>query len=95
MGKSITIMLVYEPETSEQGPVPIARIVDRDLAVMVARSAVAQAQARAAQVFRADEFLGEVEQAEARRLRDVLMLFIPEFRTADAFEGPALTQLAQ
>jgi len=59
--RSITIMLVYEPATSHQGPVPLARIDNPKLALIVARSAISEAEARAERLSDADEFLGEVE----------------------------------
>jgi hypothetical protein len=80
---SITLMLIYEPATSQQGPVPLARVDDQNLAVMVARSAIAAAEARAQTLSNADAYLGEVELAEVRRLREVLALLIPGLRSAE------------
>ena len=76
-------MLVYEPETSQRGPVPIARLDDPTLAVMVARSVLAQAEARAQQISKLDGFLGEIENAEVSRLRQILTLLIPGLNKAD------------
>jgi hypothetical protein len=74
---SITLMLVYEPPTSKRGPIPLARVDDPGLALKVAQSAIAEAEARASKLSEADEFLGEAERAEAQRLRRVLALLIP------------------
>jgi hypothetical protein len=80
---SISLMLVYEPATSRQGPVPLARIEDGELAVLVARAAIAAAESRAAELARTDCYLGEVEQAEAERLKRVLMLLVPGLEGLD------------
>jgi hypothetical protein len=82
--RSITVMLVYEPATSHQGPVPLARIDNPKLALLVARSAISEVEARAARLSDADEFLGEVERAEANRLRLVLTALIPELGFPEA-----------
>ena len=74
---SVALMLVYEPPTSKRGPIPLARVDDPVLALKVAQSAIAAAEARASELSRADEFLGEAECAEAERLRRVLALLIP------------------
>ena len=73
----VTLMLVYEPPTSKRGPTPLVRLDNPALALEVARSAIAEAEARAAEFSQADEFLGEAEFAEAHRLRHVLALLIP------------------
>jgi len=77
-------MLVYEPPTSHQGPVPLARIDNPNLALIVARSAISEAEARAARLSDADEFLGELERAEADRLRLVLTALLPELGLPEA-----------
>jgi Asp/Glu/hydantoin racemase len=76
---NIFLMLVYEPTLASVAPVPLARICDRTLAVAVAQSAVAQAETQADEVYSLDQLLGEIEQAEARRLREVLGLLVPGF----------------
>jgi hypothetical protein len=88
MNGAITLMLVYEPATSKRGPVPLVRLDDPALALKVAQSAVAEAEARAVQLSRADEFLGEAERAEAHRLRRVLTLLIPGVACADRLSPP-------
>lgn len=75
--KDIALMLVYEPPTSKRGPIPIVRLEDPDLALRVAQSAILKAEARANDMSEADEFLGEVERAEAARLRRVLAILVP------------------
>jgi hypothetical protein len=73
----ITLMLIYEPPTSKRGPVPLVRLEDPELALKVAQSAIAEAEARASELSQTDEFLGEAERAEVQRLRRVLALLIP------------------
>jgi hypothetical protein len=73
----IVLMLVYEPPTTKRGPIPLVRVDNPDLALRVAQSAIADAEARASELSRADEFLGEAERAEAQRLRRVLALVNP------------------
>jgi hypothetical protein len=74
---NVALILIYEPATSQQGPVPLLRLDNPVLALEVAQSAIAEADARAAEFSRVDEFLGEAEYAEANRLRQVLALLIP------------------
>jgi hypothetical protein len=76
-------MLVYEPHTSKRGPVPLVRVDDPELALRVALSAIAAAEARASELSQADEFLGEAERAEVQRLRRVLTLLIPGVAVID------------
>ena len=78
---TVALMLIYEPSGFKQGPVPLVRLDNPALALEVARSVIAEAEARAAEFSQADEFLGEAEFAEARRLRQVLALLIPGLRT--------------
>jgi len=84
-------MLVYEPPTSKRGPIPLARINNPDLALRVAESAIAEAEARASELAQADEFLGEAERAEAQRLRRVLAFLIPGVSAIDRL-APAVVQ---
>jgi hypothetical protein len=76
-------MLIYEPATAKGRPLPLARIHDAELMVRAANCAIAQAEARAAELELADEFLGEAEREEVRRLRAVLALLIPGIATGD------------
>lgn len=85
---AISLMLVYEPATSKRGPVPIARVADTALSVMVARAAIAQADAHASELSAIDAYLGELEQAEAQRLRQVLLLLLPALRSSSLPDYP-------
>ena len=78
---TVALMLIYEPASSKRGPIPLVRLDNPALALEVARSVIAEAEARAAEFSQADEFLGEAEYAEANRLRQVLALLIPGLRT--------------
>lgn len=91
MSGNIAILLVYEPATARAKPLPLARIHDESIMVDVAKSAIADAQRRADELARTDEFLGEMEQAEANRLRKVLALLIPGLIEADC-PAPAIVQ---
>jgi hypothetical protein len=76
---SVVLMLVYEPASTDSGPLPVARLSDPGLTVAVAKAAVSEAEARAREISRLDEVLGRIEQLEAHRLRDLLKLLIPGF----------------
>jgi hypothetical protein len=80
---SIVLMLVYEPPSSRRGPVPLVRLEDPELALKVAQFAIAEAEVRASELSQKDEFLGEVEHAEAQRLRRVLAFLIPGLADLD------------
>ena len=73
----ITLMLVYEPPSDHEGPIPLARVDDPTLTLRVAESAIIQAEARALELSKVDEYLFEAEHAEAQRLRRLLTLLIP------------------
>ena len=75
----IVLMLVYEPASADAGPVPLVRVSDHALAIAVAESAISEAEARVREICRRDEFLGEIEQTEVRRLRELLTLIVPGF----------------
>ena len=89
--RSVTLMLLYEPPTTERGPVPLVRLEDPELALLVAESAIAAAEARASELSQVDEFLGEAERAEVQRLRRVLALLIPGVAGVDRLT-PAIVQ---
>ena len=76
-------MLLYEPATARSRPIPIARILNADLLLLVAKCAIVQAEARAAALAQADDLLGEAERAEVQRLRTVLALLIPGMAITD------------
>jgi hypothetical protein len=63
--------------------VPIARILDAELTLLAARCAITEAEARAAELEQADNFLGEAERAEVQRLRNVLAMLIPGISTTN------------
>jgi hypothetical protein len=88
---SVALMLVYEPHTSKRGPVPLVRVDDPGLALKVAQTAIAAAEARASELSQADEFLGEAERAEVQRLRRVLALLIPGVAVIDRL-APSIVQ---
>lgn len=67
------------------------RLDDPGLALKVAQSAIAEAEARASELSRADEFLGEAERAEVQRLRRVLALLIPGVAVVDRL-APLIVQ---
>jgi hypothetical protein len=81
-------MLVYEPLTPLHGPIPLARIDNPGLALMIARSALSEADSKAARLAHADEFLGYLERAEADRLRLVLTTLIPELQVTEEAPSP-------
>jgi len=75
----LTVVLLYEPATIKQKLFPLARVIDARLTADVARQAIAEAEARAAEFAGTDVVLGEVERAEANKLRDVLSVLLPGF----------------
>jgi hypothetical protein len=87
---AVTIMLVYEPPTSRQGPVPIARLDHPGLAIAVAQAVIAQAETHASELAAVDGYFGELAQAEAQRLRRVLSLLLPGLRSPG--NSPLVTQ---
>ena len=77
MTPNLVLVLLYEPATSKGRPVPLAQVADQQLIVRVAEAALSEAQSRAAALAKTDELLGEVEVAEADRLRRVLEPLVP------------------
>ena len=74
----ISLALVFEPRgNAEGGPVLIARLDDPSLIVRAARAAIGAAQRRAAELRGVDELVGEIEAAEAVRLKALLALLVP------------------
>ena len=88
---NVAIVLVSEPATTKGRPLPLARVHDESIVVDAARVAIADAQARAKDMAHADQFLGEVEQAEVNRLQKVLALLIPGLVELDR-PAPAVVQ---
>ena len=83
MAGSVSLLLVYEPSGGR--PLTVARVADPRMLVDAAHMAILAAEQRAAELAEADRVLGEVERAEAGRLRKVLTLLIPELKAV----GPA------
>ena len=75
---NIAVLLVYE--TPGGSPLTVARVADARLIGEVARAAVGAVELQADALSEADSMLGELERAEASRLRKVLSLLIPGFR---------------
>jgi hypothetical protein len=78
----VSLLLVYEPAGGR--PLTVARVDDRRILLDAAQRAISEAQQRAEELSSADCVLGEVERAEAGRLRTVLGLFVPELRSGAA-----------
>ena len=78
----VSLLLVYEPTGGR--PLTVARVEDRRLLLDAAQLAIIAAEQRAEELAAADCLLGEVERAEAGRLRKVLSLLVPELRSGDA-----------
>jgi len=87
----ISLMILYEPASAQREPVPLVRVQDPELAVLVAQSAIAAAEERASELDAADGYLGEIERAEVERLRCVLTLLVPGFRPVERLT-PVVTQ---
>lgn len=77
---NISIVLVYEPQSANGRPIPVARSKDPELVLAVARQAMGEADSKAVTLSESDELLGEVENAEAERLRSILLTLIPELQ---------------
>lgn len=75
---NVELMLVYTPPGGR--PLTVARLGDRQMLIAAAQAAVVEAELRAEELATADAVLGEVERAEASRLRHVLGVLLPEFR---------------
>jgi hypothetical protein len=76
---TVSLLLVYEPAGGR--PLTVARVDDRRTLVGAAQVAIVEAEARAELMGEADKILGEVEHAEALRLKTVLRLLVPEIRS--------------
>jgi len=74
-------LLVYEPAGGR--PLTVARVADRRMLLDAAQQAILAAEQRADELATADRVLGEVERAEAGRLRRVLSLLVPELKEVD------------
>jgi len=81
MTGSISLLLVYEPAGGR--PLTVARVADPRMLLEAAQIAILAAEQRAGEMAAADHVLGEVERAEAGRLRKVLSLLVPELKTRE------------
>lgn len=82
MTGNVSLLLVYEPVGGR--PLTVARVDDRAMLLDAAQLAILAAEKRAEDLAAADRVLGELERAEAGRLRKVLSLLVPGLKTADA-----------
>jgi hypothetical protein len=82
MTRNVSLLLVYEPAGGR--PFTVARVEDSHMLLNAAQIAILAAEQRAEELAAADCVLGEVERAEAGRLRRVLSLLIPELKARDA-----------
>lgn len=78
MTGNVSLLLVYEPAGGR--PFTVARVEDRCMLLNAAQLAILAAEQRAEELAAADCVLGEVERAEAGRLRKVLSLLVPELK---------------
>jgi hypothetical protein len=82
MTGNVSLLLVYEPNGGR--PLTVARVDNRQMLLDAAQLAIIAAEKRAEELAAADRVLGEVERAEAGRLRKVLSLLVPELAAARA-----------
>lgn len=88
MPGNVSLLLVYEPAGGR--PLTVARVHDRRMLLDAAQLAILAAEQRAEELAAADRVLGEVEQAEAVRLRKVLSLLVPELNSRENTFVPGL-----
>jgi hypothetical protein len=81
----VSLLLVYEPSGGR--PLTVARVEDSRMLVDAALVAILAAEQRAAELATADSLLGELERAEAGRLRTVLGLLIPGLKARAVAPG--------
>jgi len=81
MTGNVSLLLVYEPAGGR--PLTVARVADRRMLLDAAQIAIVTAEQRAEELAAADSVLGEVERAEAGRLRKVLSLLVPELKATE------------
>jgi hypothetical protein len=82
MTGSVSLLLVYEPAGGRA--LTVARVTDPRMLLDAAQVAILAAELRAEELTAADRVLGEVERAEAGRLRKVLSLLVPELKTRES-----------
>jgi hypothetical protein len=78
MTGNVSLLLVYEPAGGR--PLTVARVEDPRMLLDAAHLAIRAAEQRAEELAAADGVLGELERAEAARLRKVLTLLVPQLR---------------
>jgi len=88
MTGNVSLLLVYEPAGGR--PLTVVRVEDRRMLLDAAHLAILVAEQRAEELAAADRVLGEVERAEAGRLRRVLSLLVPELKATEADALPAV-----
>ena len=81
MTGNVSLLLVYEPAGGR--PLTVARVHDRRMLLDAAQIAIIAAEQRAEELAAADRVLGEVERAEAGRLRRVLSILVPELNAGE------------
>jgi len=77
---SVALVLLYQP-TVKSRPVPLCRVDNPNMIARAAHAAIAEAQERANALSDIDDFLGEAEVAEVKRLTAVLGLLVPSVGT--------------
>jgi hypothetical protein len=86
--EKLTLVLLYEPASSQRRPVPLARTTDPDLLLEVAAVAIAEAEQRAENLATEDAVLGEIEREEAERLSRLLRLLFPRLSEVSPSKAP-------
>jgi hypothetical protein len=74
---ALSLILVYESDSTNQGPIPITNTADPRLIRAVAERAISDATSRVNKLSFIDEVLGELEVAELERLTMTLNTLIP------------------
>ena len=74
----VAVLLVYEPVGGS--PLTVAHVSDGRVINEVARAALHAVEVRAQTLAEADAILGELEQAEADRLRRILAVLVPDLQ---------------
>jgi hypothetical protein len=77
MSGDLAVVLLFEPRSIRNGPVVIGRVSDPSVVELAAKSIIRTAEVRAASIGSLDELVGEVESAEACRLRRLLTMLLP------------------
>ena len=75
----VAIYIVAESRAAGK-PMALARVEDRQVVLNAAEAAIAEAEARAADMEESDGLLAELQRCEVEQLRHSLELVIPELR---------------